>query len=109
MKRIVLIFFFFIGFSSYGQRQQDTSFFEISTLDGAAFLYPKLPQRPADSIKCCNNYLSYDEEYMEETFLPKIDSIAKELGVYERLIDEYVDIELYFNEQGLIFYCELVK
>ena len=46
---------------------------------------------------------------MEETFLPKIDSIAKELGVYERLIDEYVNIELYFNEQGLIFYCELVK
>ena len=72
MKRIVLIFFFFIGFSSYGQHQQDTSFFEISTLDGAAFLDPKLPQRPADSIKCCNNYLAYDEEYMEETFFSKM-------------------------------------
>ena len=97
MKRIVLIFFFFIGFSSYGQSQQDTSFFEISTLDGSVFLDPKLPQRPADSIKCCNNYLSYDEEYMEETFFSKIDSIAKELGIYEQLMDRGVYMDFYFK------------
>jgi hypothetical protein len=106
MKRIVLIFFFFIGFSSYGQSQQDTSFFEISTLDGAAFLDPKLPQRPADSIKCCNNYLAYDEEYMEETFFSKIDSIAKELGIYEQLMDRNVYMDFYFNKQGSVFYCD---
>ena len=91
MKRIVFILLLFISLSSYTQTLQDTSYFKIEIIDDVAFLYPKLSQQPADTSRNSNGCFFWDEDYFEGIFVPRIDNLVKELGIYAQLMNEDVD------------------
>ena len=71
-------------------------------MGNVVFLEPKLPQAPADTSRDCE--FEYDDEYME-SFFQKIDSIVRQIGIFETLKNEKVELSFSFNEQGEIFYC----
>ena len=108
MRLILFIFILFTGFSSSAQAQQDTSFFKIEKIGNVVFLEPKLPQAPADTSRDSNGSIIEYEEYEEyvETFLAQVRQIAQELGIRDTLKNGKVEFDIYFDEQGTVFYCD---
>ena len=108
MRLILLTFILFTEFTGYAQTQQDTSFFKIEKMGNVVFLEPKLPQAPADTSRDSNGSIIEYEEYEEyvETFLAQVRQIAQELGIRDTLKNEKVELDIFFDEQGTVFYCD---